>query len=178
LLAGHLAATLSASSLVTQLRRQARQDHLTGLGNRAALDEFLDGHQGHDRGPSIAVLLDLDHFKSVNDRLGHVVGDDALRTMAAHLSDRLGNVRLFRYGGDEFALFLHSTDADDALELVSELCETGRSALAPFGCSITAGLAADRWAEDTRGLFARADAALVWAKSFARGTATLAGSYL
>jgi diguanylate cyclase (GGDEF)-like protein len=164
--------------LVTQLRQQAKQDRLTGLGNRAALDDFLDGNKGRDEQPSVAVLLDLDHFKSVNDRLGHVVGDEALRTMAAHLSDRLGEVKLFRYGGDEFALFLHATDAHDALELVCELCETAKHVLAPFGCSITAGLAEEQRQEDSRGLFARADAALVWAKSHARGTATLAGSFL
>jgi diguanylate cyclase (GGDEF)-like protein len=173
LLAHHLAATLSASSLVTQLRRQAKEDRLTGLGNRAALEELLDLKRPDHAAPSVAVLLDLDHFKSVNDRLGHIVGDDALRAMAHHLTEHLDGVKAFRYGGDEFALFLNDMTAEHAYAVVRDLCETGQKILAPYGSSITAGLAADDDSRNLRDLFSRADKTLLWAKLHARGGATL-----
>ena len=80
----------------------ARVDPLTGLANRRAFDEALDRAFG---GPFTAVLIDVDHFKQINDRFGHTTGDRVLRELAAHLSAevRTGDC-LARIGGDEFAL--------------------------------------------------------------------------
>jgi two-component system chemotaxis response regulator CheY len=89
-----------------ELAAVSRQDPLTGLGNRRALDEDLDqlearvGRYGHVY--SMA-LFDIDHFKSYNDTYGHQAGDEALRRVAAQLSgDARGGDVVYRYGGEEF----------------------------------------------------------------------------
>jgi diguanylate cyclase (GGDEF)-like protein len=114
---GLATATLLAAAVRTQLAfrqvvrlydfgRQARTDSLTDLGNRRALHEHLNPRLLADRPESLAVLLvDLDHFKEVNDALGHDVGDDLLR----QVGPRMGRVLepsdlMVRLGGDEFAV--------------------------------------------------------------------------
>ncbi|MBT0774174.1 GGDEF domain-containing protein [Kineosporia sp. J2-2] len=83
-------------------RRQARTDPLTGLGNRSALDDVLNG----DRAPvSMLAIVDLDGFKAINDTHGHHVGDYVLTTVAARLDAVMaGAGHAIRLGGDEFAL--------------------------------------------------------------------------
>ncbi|TGD74826.1 EAL domain-containing protein [Mangrovimicrobium sediminis] len=110
---------------LNELAHRANHDTLTGLGNRAALHDYL----GAGTHLSCAVMLfDLDRFKQVNDALGHAVGDKLLRAMA----DRLGNylvsfpARLFRLGGDEFVI-IHALEKEasqeDALQLARDLAE-------------------------------------------------------
>ena len=172
LLAGHLAAVLSASSLVDRLRQQAREDHLTGLGNRAAFEDQLDAASATTR--LAAVILDIDHFKVINDERGHLVGDEALCALAEYLSVQFPDVRLFRYGGDEFALLIEGDQADEALSVARALCAAARRVLGPYSSSVTAGIALAEDRETPRALLGRADAALLWAKRHARGTATAA----
>jgi diguanylate cyclase (GGDEF)-like protein/PAS domain S-box-containing protein len=92
--------------LEEQLRHDAHHDSLTGLANRARLQEELDGLLGADRQPSL-VLLDLDEFKAVNDTAGHDLGDEVLVAVAERLkeSTRPGDL-VSRLGGDEFAIVL------------------------------------------------------------------------
>ena len=98
-------------------RREARTDELTGLPNRRALAERLEGLRhldGNDQPQSTAVaIMDLDGFKEVNDTLGHEAGDELLRAIAARLartlSGRVGT-SLFRLGGDEFACVISPAD--------------------------------------------------------------------
>jgi len=86
-------------------------DHLTGLHNREAFARRLRHARSHKVGGTV-VLLDLDHFKRVNDRHGHQMGDEALRVVARRLSESLPHEAvLSRIGGDEFMVFLPGVDA-------------------------------------------------------------------
>ncbi len=123
--------SLANARNLRELAHRANHDALTGLGNRAALHDQLREHLDHRRDHRCAVMLfDLDHFKQINDALGHAVGDDLLRALAQRLQSALAErpAKLFRLGGDEFVI-LHDIDAvergsaipDAALALAREL---------------------------------------------------------
>jgi diguanylate cyclase (GGDEF)-like protein len=113
ILAGHLSEEIRRIRIEDELREQAIRDPLTGLYNRRFLSEVLEREiarskrYGH---PLTLVMADLDDFKAVNDRYGHLVGDAVLRRVAEVLqkSVRAGDF-VFRYGGDEFVLVLPET---------------------------------------------------------------------
>jgi GGDEF domain-containing protein len=87
-------------------QQAAMTDGLTGVGNRAAFEEFLHTAD-QNRLAGTVVMIDMDKFKEVNDEHGHMVGDNLLRELAAALQDGMqSHDRIFRYGGDEFVLFL------------------------------------------------------------------------
>ena len=113
-------------------RRLARQDALTGIGNRLAFEDALT-ELGTDGTETCLALLDLDHFKIVNDVHGHLVGDEVLRITAATMTARLGEVdprgRLFRIGGEEFAAVL-GCFGDHAREDAVAVLEEVRQAVA------------------------------------------------
>jgi len=109
------AIALKNSQLVEQLQSAATTDELTGLYNRRAMEERLEAEisraQRHQLRTSI-VLIDVDHFKSVNDTYGHPVGDQVLRGVARALSkEARGTDLVARYGGEEFAVVMPETDA-------------------------------------------------------------------
>lgn len=93
-----------------KLRRSAELDALTGSFNRRTVDQWLArsfGEAARDRQPISVLFVDLDHFKSVNDRYGHACGDECLRKVSAALQAPLGEEDLFgRYGGEEFIAIL------------------------------------------------------------------------
>jgi diguanylate cyclase (GGDEF)-like protein len=99
--------------------RQARHDDLTDLPNRAALHEFIDAELRRPDHPPITVLfLDVDGFKDVNDSLGHEVGDDLLRQLAARLAGRTRSEdTVGRLGGDEFVVLCRDCDTVGAESL-------------------------------------------------------------
>ena len=98
------AALLYAYFFIVQ--SDTRVDPLTGIGNRFSFNEFTDRLSRHNTGESWAiVMIDMDHFKAINDTLGHQAGDVALCSMAAILKSSLrGSDFAARYGGDEFVL--------------------------------------------------------------------------
>jgi diguanylate cyclase (GGDEF)-like protein len=111
--------------------RLARRDQLTGLGNRRAFDETLEREIARSRrsGGAISVLvLDMDGFKAINDRHGHLVGDQTLKAAAAAITE---TVRVpddcFRWGGDEFAVLLPETALAGAREVGERLQAAVRS---------------------------------------------------
>ncbi|WP_445399718.1 diguanylate cyclase domain-containing protein [Zobellella sp. An-6] len=107
-------------------REQACTDYLTGLFNRRHFDQLLTQHwyRGEQR-PSAIVLLDLDYFKAVNDRLGHHTGDLVLQAIPALLRPHLRHQDLLaRWGGEEFILWLPDTDGAAALRLSERLRHT------------------------------------------------------
>jgi diguanylate cyclase (GGDEF)-like protein len=118
---------LEAKAL-TDSRRQARADELTGLANRHRLYEHLDFLLAGDQasGGLALLLLDLDRFKEVNDALGHAVGDRLLAQVGARLSDGLRDTDLLaRLGGDEFALLLGpGTDVSGAVAAAGRVIES------------------------------------------------------
>jgi len=117
--------SLMVSTLVEQLRAQAMYDSLTGTLNRRGLDVAVASVAANAArtGQTITVvLLDLDGFKSYNDRHGHIAGDDLLSELAGAWVNELraGDV-LARYGGDEFALVLPFSSRDEAADVVRRL---------------------------------------------------------
>lgn len=118
------------AELFSEVQRLATIDPLTGILNRRsfferAMQEFTRSRRYHT--PLSLVMLDLDHFKKINDTFGHLIGDKALseisRTCAAQIraSDFVG-----RYGGEEFVVLLPETSLEGALSIAQRLCETIR----------------------------------------------------
>ncbi|WP_336368217.1 GGDEF domain-containing protein [Marinobacter sp. C2H3] len=155
------------------LERTARTDALTGIANKRALDEDLARTQHlsdrHEDTYSL-VLIDLDHFKAVNDKHGHPAGDHVLRLAAERMTEALRvSDTLYRFGGEEFAALLPHANADQAAEVATRL----RAAVAGAGVeigsqqiSVTAscGIAAHLGGESAAQWLARADEALYRAK--------------
>lgn len=111
-----------AQTQVTQnLRRQGRYDEMTGLLNRGAFIREVEAV--HYRSGVIA-LIDMDHFRKVNDRLGHAMGDHCLKLFAARLAAaaREGDV-IGRFGGEEFAVFLPRASPGEARAIVANLTQ-------------------------------------------------------
>jgi two-component system, cell cycle response regulator len=152
-------------------------DGLTQVHNRRYFDDFLErevARCSRSHGALSLVLFDIDHFKSINDSLGHLFGDKLLRTVASLVEGRVRREQLFaRYGGDEFALILPDVEIDDALafaERVRELVERttvedrGRTGKATLSMGVAA-LAGDMSVQD---LIKAADQALYAAKEAGR----------
>jgi diguanylate cyclase (GGDEF)-like protein len=160
-----------------QLAELVTQDALTGLLNRRAFQErlaqALDDALRLDTPLSI-LLVDADHFKRINDTLGHPIGDDVLRALAELLrqSARQGDT-VARYGGAEFALILPNTESADALRIAQRLCRAVAAAeicALPVTVSIGAAtLGASITDADT--LLSAADQALYAAKDDGRNRA-------
>jgi diguanylate cyclase (GGDEF)-like protein len=112
-------------STADRLRELAERDPLTEIGNYRVLHERLEHELERHRGDehALAVLLiDLDHFKQVNERLGHAAGDDVLRRVARTLQDAVREQdTVARQGGDEFAVLAPQTDAEGAAMLAGRL---------------------------------------------------------
>lgn len=166
-----------------RLQHMATHDALTGLPNRVLLDDRLQ--QGLARaqrsGRKLAVLhLDLDHFKQVNDTLGHEVGDAVLREVAARLQAELrGEDTVARTGGDEFVILLSSVEqaaaamatAQRLLESVSQPLSAGDTEL-----TVTPSVGICLYPDDatlTRDLLRNSDLALYQAKDRGRGRVVL-----
>lgn len=116
---------LKIQELKAENRRLARHDSLTGLLDRRILLEELDARLDKYRTrPVVLALMDLDHFKSVNDQHGHLVGDEVLRKVGDLLNDTFRNCGLAgRYGGEEFGIILDNIHRDEARQRLNSLRE-------------------------------------------------------
>ncbi|MFC5846915.1 GGDEF domain-containing protein [Deinococcus petrolearius] len=168
---------LAVHDETSDLLRAARLDALTDTLGRAALEEHLaQAAAAARRGgtPLSVIVTDIDHFKGVNDRHGHGVGDDVLRAFAKRLRRNVGGQggTVGRWGGEEFLVVLPGLPRTDALALAETLCrEVARSPLAGLTVTASFGVAALRGEPDSPGaLFARADARLYEAKAAGRNT--------
>jgi diguanylate cyclase (GGDEF)-like protein len=175
-------------ALQEQLREQAARDGLTGLYNRTAVLRILDrelNRAGREHRPLGVVLADLDHFKRINDTLGHLVGDEVLRQTARRMQtvhrpyDFIG-----RYGGEEFVSVLPGCDCRAALVLAERL--RSRIAAEPVDYDggrvrVTLSLGVMAWegdeSMDSEALLRAADAALYQAKRAGRDRAVLADRF-
>jgi diguanylate cyclase (GGDEF)-like protein len=157
-----------------ELARLAMQDTLTGAGNRRALDEALAQlhyHKARYSRPVSLLMLDLDHFKHLNDRIGHQGGDQVLSDVAAHLMGRLRRSdRVFRFGGEEFVVVLTETSLPQAMCLSEELRDSCTSLRIAGGQQLTfsGGVAELGDAESIEDWLRRADQALYRAKAQGR----------
>jgi diguanylate cyclase (GGDEF)-like protein len=129
------------AQLFEERKRQARMDLLTGIYNRRGLFELglreLDRAQRFDR-PLCAIMVDIDHFKRVNDTYGHPIGDLVLKELADRLKTHLRSIDILsRYGGEEFVILLPETDLDQAKEVAERLREIAEKTLfTPDGLSL------------------------------------------
>ena len=158
------------------LRVESRTDPLTGVGNRRALDEELRHMLRFTPMPLALVLVDIDHFKQVNDAFTHVVGDEVLRRVAECLGRelRVGD-HLARYGGDEFIALLPRTGDQEARQVAQRMSDAiARLPWAELADGLAVGVStgsAALWSltgrrpdRDAENLFRRADEALLEAK--------------
>lgn len=162
--------------------RQAREDQLTGLANRRAFDEWLAQAfeaARREHTPLCLAVLDIDHFKQVNDKWSHAVGDQAIRAIATVLRREIRTTDyVARWGGEEFTLLFPVTEPDEAVRI----CERIRRAIADLDCGgfadglhLTAslGVAGARGLASADRLLAHADQALYQAKSEGRNRVVL-----
>lgn len=162
-------------SLNADLAEQTRTDPLTGLPNRRAFAAALDDALSRGRSCSVA-LLDIDHFKIVNDTHGHAVGDQVLTEVADQLRSAAGGRgTIARYGGEEFVWLLPDADPAQAELACLHLCQAVRFASMALPVSISIGLAHGRAQETRAELLARADEALYAAKRNGRDRVEVAG---
>lgn len=170
--------------LYRQALQTALRDPLTGVNNRTAFDITLKREVDLARRHGTAlglVVLDVDHFKQINDRFGHLVGDCVLRDVAEHASACARSTdMLFRYGGEEFVIVLSNTSVQGA----KRLAERVRAAVEALQCRygkaqvrITAslGVACVKDEDTPQSLFERADQALLSAKQAGRNRVVFAG---
>jgi diguanylate cyclase (GGDEF)-like protein len=163
------------------LSDEARIDPLTGLGNRRALEAgfALLGDEASSRERLRAVVvLDLDHFKIVNDTHGHLVGDEVLKIVARRLRDAVRDRDiLVRHGGDEFVAVMIVRDEDEALAAARRLASavTGSYSLGIGAVTIgaTMGIAVDRGLHELDEILTVGDDALYAAKAEQRGSVHL-----
>ncbi len=173
---------LKLAETLAALRQLATRDQLTGMLNRREFDRILAEEEERSRRfghPFSLVMLDIDHFKSVNDTHGHQVGDLVLQAVAARVSGGLRTVdRAARFGGEEFALIIMQADRSAAMETAQRACAAVASAPIPIGpdqalkITVSAG-AAEMPANASTGaeLVAAADKALYAAKARGRNRA-------
>ncbi|MBB5762959.1 GGDEF domain-containing protein [Methylorubrum rhodesianum] len=166
---------------LVEARRAAATDALTGLANRTTFDRFLRESVARtraDTGSTFSlILLDIDHFKGLNDRHGHRFGDQVLRLVGRLLSDKTTDRDLAaRYGGEEFAIVLGEAGIGTGVALAQEICGRLRAQrLVKRGTgdvvgqvTISAGVAQCRPGEAARDVIERADRALYEAKRTGR----------
>jgi diguanylate cyclase (GGDEF)-like protein len=165
-----------ALSSLAHAEQRAALDPLTGLDNHRTFHEALRREvgdaerEGHDLA---LVLMDLDHFKQVNDTYGHQTGDRVLIEVAARLSEvaREEDV-IARIGGEEFGWILRGTDASGALVAAERAREAISAEMATVGMlTASAGVCDLAAARDANELFELADGALYWAKAHGRDVA-------
>ena len=177
---------LVVTRLVADLQRLSRHDGLTGLLNRRALEEALAMQAQRSRRntePFCVLMLDADHFKDINDRWGHAVGDMALKHLCTLLHGHMREVdRLGRFGGEEFLVLLPGLTLGAALPVAERLREVVaavpmRHADTLIPLSVSIGIA--EWGgaqEEPSRLLMRVDAALYQAKQRGRDRVASAGA--
>lgn len=120
-----MAPVLEARRLTETLRESALRDPLTGLNNRRFLEEYVDTLTSAARRRQVSMallLLDLDHFKSVNDAHGHDAGDAVLKALAAALKSSVrASDLVIRFGGEEFLIVLQDTHAGAAMQVAENI---------------------------------------------------------
>ncbi|WP_191905909.1 GGDEF domain-containing protein [Nitrincola iocasae] len=179
-----LAHSLQKANL--ELERLSQMDGLTGLANRRCLDQALDTEVGRSlryHHPIAVLMIDIDHFKRLNDTYGHQLGDECLKEMARifqQYTQRPGELAA-RFGGEEFTLIFPETTVEEALQIAETLhVECRKIALLPdksVSLSVSIGIACFRIGvtDSADRLLKHADQALYEAKSAGRNCTRIYG---
>jgi len=155
----------------------ARVDELTGLENRRSLEHFLERavHRAVSTGQELSVMMvDLDHFKDVNDREGHAAGDEVLRVASEFLGSHLRESdRVARWGGDEFLVVVSGLSAVKTRCVADRLRENFAADSRACGATMSIGIADTRslpanWGGDAKSLLENADRCLYAGKRAGR----------
>jgi len=155
----------------------ARCDALTGVSNRSSFDSSLDREISLSKRNTQALsllVIDIDHFKSVNDNFGHAAGDEVLKAVADTIQESVRNSDLlFRYGGEEFVAILNNSDCDDALEVAERILDSVRAHVIEYqgqelSVSVSIGITCMDKSDIRQSLLNRADNALYEAKNLGR----------
>ncbi|MBX0328125.1 response regulator [Oscillochloris sp. ZM17-4] len=181
---GHLvAAVTSRIRRARVMRSQMLRDSLTGLFNHSVTEDMLArevSRARRNKRPFSMGLLDLDHFKQVNDRYGHAAGDRVLKSLARLLQQRLRISDLIgRYGGEEFVVLMPETDEQGAFNVLDAIRERfaqvrHRSGDAEFSVTLSGGVSSLQSSDDATTLSESADTALYQAKHHGRDQIVLA----
>lgn len=164
-------------SNLLELRAQADHDFLTKVLNRRGFEDVLRREMARiqrDGSPAVLAMMDLDHFKSVNDTYGHPVGDKVLKGVAEMVSGQLRKSDyLARMGGEEFALLLTNTTLEKSTEVVNRIHETVEAfrldELPDLSVTVSIGLIdVAKCEQDFAGMMHEVDAAVYLAKSQGR----------
>lgn len=163
-----------------KLRDMVTQDILTGIFNRRAFLHMLNKElrrakrHGH---PLSLIVMDLDHFKSINDQWGHLAGDDTLKTFVRACNAELRGADVFgRLGGEEFGLCLPETDLAGALVVAERILDRVRAIAIPWPggvirLTVSLGVSAQEEDDSLESLVLRADKAMYQAKAKGRNRA-------
>ena len=178
----------TAKENLRHLRLRADTDSLTGLRNRAWFFDVMKSQlEVCDRADQDAVLavLDIDHFKQVNDTYGHPVGDIVLCAVSEVLAKSFrSNDLLARFGGEEFIIFLVGTPLESAIRVLEKLLQTIEALEVPMGdgrmirCTASIGATELHHGENIKTLIARADRMLYRAKHNGRNQLQIAPTFV
>lgn len=155
----------------------AHRDALTGVSNRATFDDTVtrEINLAHRNDTDLSMLvIDIDHFKRVNDSYGHAAGDEVIKSVAQLIQLSLRNTdHVFRYGGEEFVVLLEASDCEKARVIADRILESVRQAAVVWqaqnlSVSVSIGLSCLTPADTASELFHRADRALYDAKNSGR----------
>ena len=163
-----------------QLELKAATDPLTGLSNRRTLNDMMESWSLRSQ-PYSVLIIDIDHFKHVNDTFGHPAGDEVLKQLAATISETVQNDgHCFRYGGEEFVVLLPSFTAIEAYRLAEALRKRTETTITPIGKPVTISVGIAEFpmhANIPEKLFSLADQALYQSKNNGRNQTTISKAY-
>lgn len=163
--------------------QQAHFDSLTGVNNRSSFDCALKREMSlseRNKQSFSLLVIDIDHFKKVNDTFGHSAGDEVLKKIAETIQQCIRNTDLlFRYGGEEFVAILNNSDCITALEVAERILESVNDLNVDYmgqslSVSVSIGLACLKQGDTSKTIFDRADKALYSAKDDGRNQVKLA----
>jgi diguanylate cyclase (GGDEF)-like protein len=168
-----LISSMRRRPIAADLEAMAWSDGLTGLANRRRLDHDL---VGRGNGPTAVIMIDVDHFKLVNDKFGHHKGDEVLRTIGTMLANQIRHDDVvYRYGGEEFCILLPDSTSEIAQLVADRIVKAAHQITLPDGQNITVSIGvADSTREDVHAAIKSADHALYEAKDLGRDQAVTA----
>ncbi|HEY9052354.1 MAG TPA: GGDEF domain-containing protein [Gammaproteobacteria bacterium] len=166
-----------------QATQQAHTDSLTGVNNRSTFECALKREMSlaeRNKQSFSLLMIDIDHFKKVNDNFGHSAGDEVLKKVATTIQQCIRNTDLlFRYGGEEFVVILNNSDCDAAHEVADRVLDSINATEIDYmgqslSVSVSIGLACLKQNDTGKTIFDRADKALYSAKNDGRNQVKVA----